>query len=85
MEDIRDIIDKIVRGCAKCGIETGDVLAAFVASTVNLDSFNIAVYHNQCLMNDIYSTVRLLRQMSLILHWTEELLLQVQKRSFCKP
>jgi hypothetical protein len=51
MEDIRDIIDKIVRGCAKCGIETGDVLAAFVASTVTLDSFNIEIYHS--LMNDI--------------------------------
>jgi hypothetical protein len=44
MEDIRGVIDKIVRGCAKCGIETGDVLAAFVASTVNLDSFKIEVY-----------------------------------------
>lgn len=85
MEDIRDIIDKIVRGCAKCGIETGDVLAAFVASTVNIDSFNVEIYQIHSLMNDIYSTIRLLRQMSLILHWTEELLLQVQKRSFCKP
>lgn len=85
MEDIRDIIDKIVRGCAKCGIETGDVLAAFVASTVNLDSSNVKLRQVLNLMNDIYCTVRLLRQMSLILHWTEELLLPVQKRSFCKP
>ena len=34
MEEIRDIIDKIVRGCAKCGIEVDDVLAAFVARTI---------------------------------------------------
>lgn len=34
MEEIRDIIDKITRGCAKCGVEVEDVLAAFVARTI---------------------------------------------------
>ena len=35
MEEIRDIIDKIVRGCSKCSVEIDDVLAAFVARTVS--------------------------------------------------
>ena len=34
MEDIRGIIDKIVKGCAECGMVAGEVLAAFVAMTV---------------------------------------------------
>jgi hypothetical protein len=34
MDEIRDIIDKVVRGCAKCGIQVDDVLAAFVARTI---------------------------------------------------
>ena len=34
MDEIRDVVDKVVRGCAKCGVEIDDVLAAFVARTV---------------------------------------------------
>ena len=34
MDEIRDIIDKIVRGSAKCGVQVDDVLAAFVARTI---------------------------------------------------
>ena len=35
MEEIRDVVDKVVRGCAKCGVVIDDVLAAFVARTVS--------------------------------------------------
>lgn len=34
MDEIRDVVDKVVRGCSKCGVEIDDVLAAFVARTV---------------------------------------------------
>ena len=34
MEDIRDIVDTIVRGCSKGGLKIPDVLAAFVARTI---------------------------------------------------
>jgi hypothetical protein len=34
MEDIKDIVNTIVRGCAQGGLEVSDVLAAFVARTV---------------------------------------------------
>lgn len=35
MDDIKDIIGTIVRGCAQGGVIVSDVLAAFVARTVN--------------------------------------------------
>jgi hypothetical protein len=34
MEDIKDIIGTIVRGCAQGGVVVSEVLAAFVARTV---------------------------------------------------
>lgn len=34
MDEIREIINKVVRGCGKCGLEIDDVLAAFVARTI---------------------------------------------------
>ena len=34
MEDIKDIINSIVKGSAKAGVKASEVLAAFVARTV---------------------------------------------------
>jgi hypothetical protein len=34
MDEIREVINKVVRGCGKCGLEIDDVLAAFVARTI---------------------------------------------------
>jgi hypothetical protein len=34
MEEIKDIINSIVRGCSQAGVEVPEVLAAFVARTV---------------------------------------------------
>lgn len=34
MDDIKDIVSTIVRGCAQGGIVVSEVLAAFVARTV---------------------------------------------------
>jgi len=34
MEEIRDVVDTVVRGCAKGGVQVPEVLAAFVARTV---------------------------------------------------
>ncbi len=34
MDDIKDIVSTIVRGCAQGGLEVSDVLAAFIARTV---------------------------------------------------
>jgi len=34
MEEIKDIVNTIVRGCAQGGVIVKDVLAAFVARTV---------------------------------------------------
>ena len=39
MEEIKDIIGTIVRGCAQGGVVVSDVLAAFVARTVQTFSF----------------------------------------------
>jgi hypothetical protein len=35
MDEIKDIVDKIVRGCRKCGLDVEEVLAGFVARTVS--------------------------------------------------
>jgi len=35
MEEIRDIVKTIVRGCSQGGVVVRDVLAAFVARTVS--------------------------------------------------
>ncbi len=35
MEEIKDIINSIIRGCAQGGVEVPEVLAAFVARTVS--------------------------------------------------
>jgi hypothetical protein len=35
MEEIKDVVQKIVKGCAVAGIEVSDVLSAFVARTVS--------------------------------------------------
>lgn len=35
MDDIKDIVDRIVGGCAQGGVTVTDVLAAFVARTVS--------------------------------------------------
>jgi hypothetical protein len=34
MDDIKDIVDRIVGGCAQGGVTVTDILAAFVARTV---------------------------------------------------
>jgi hypothetical protein len=39
MEDIKDIIGTIVRGCAQGGVVVSEVLAAFVARTVRMKLF----------------------------------------------
>lgn len=44
MEDIKDVVDSIVRGCALGGLEVPELLAAFVARTVvesNASSFSL--------------------------------------------
>ena len=46
MEDIKDIVDSIVRGCALGGIEIPELLAAFVARTIvesNASSFSLII------------------------------------------
>lgn len=45
MDDIKDIVSTIVRGCAQGGLEVSDVLAAFIARTVwNQYNFNSSSY-----------------------------------------
>lgn len=34
MEDIKEIISKITKGCSQAGVHVPDILAAFVARTV---------------------------------------------------
>ena len=36
MDDIKDVVHSIVRGCEQTGVEVPEVLAAFVARTVSL-------------------------------------------------
>ena len=36
MEDIKDIVSKITKGCSQAGVHVPDILAAFVARTVSI-------------------------------------------------
>jgi hypothetical protein len=40
MDDIKQIVAKIVKGCAQAGVQVQEVLAAFVARTVKLITLN---------------------------------------------
>lgn len=39
MDDIKDIVQSIVRGCRQAGVDIPDILAAFVARTVTSLNF----------------------------------------------
>jgi hypothetical protein len=41
MEEISEVVEKIVRGCSQCGVDAPDILAAFVARTVIPPSIRI--------------------------------------------
>ena len=42
MEDIKDVVNSIVKGCEQTGIEVPEVLAAFVARTVSMSYIMIS-------------------------------------------
>lgn len=62
MDDIKEIIARIVKACGQAGYEVPEILAAFVARTVSLDIFV-----------QITNAFRLLKQMRQRLLWTKKL------------
>lgn len=66
MDEIKDIVNRIVKGCSTAGVQVSEVLAAYVARTVSY-----VVFCWECLSYDYYSSrfvcFRLSKKMSLIL------------------
>ena len=86
MDDIRGIINSIVKGCAQAGLVVPDVLAGFVARTVSIIGI-ICISLQTQLISEYFPFLlqhRLLNRMHLTLHWIEKLLKKELKKLLCK-
>ena len=70
MDEIRDVVNSVVRGCSKVGVEVPDVLAAFIARTVRftITITRIVVEHDPRIDIVIFG-IRLLNQTRHLSHW----------------